>query len=104
MSKPFADVVRDYRNGLLHEKLSSELAELTRAVVETGSKGEYTVKFALKADSGQVKMSVETKSKTPQRLTVGDAIFFTDDDGGLHRTDPRQGELSIVRDTKTGAH
>ncbi len=101
MAKPFADVIRDYRNGALHTKLSDDLAELIRAVRDTGRKGEYTIKLKAAADSDQVKLSVETKLKSPDRVVVGDAIFFTDEDGGLHRTDPRQKELPIVSDVKS---
>jgi len=97
--KPFADVIRDYRNGQLHEKLSDELAQMIRRCVAVQRPGELTIKFKVKIDKDQVKLSATSTLKLPAEVEVGDAVFFPDEDGGLHRSDPRQGELPIVRDT-----
>lgn len=99
MSKPFADVIRDYRNGALHDKLTGELAAAVQRAVTTNAPAELTIKLKIKPDKGQIKMTAASKLTLPAEIEVGDALFFPDDDGGLHRTDPRQGELPIVRDS-----
>ena len=98
MSKPFADVIRDYRSGALHEKLTGELTDLVQRVAETNASGELVLKIKVKRDKDQMKLIATSKMTMPAKIEVGDALFFVDPDGGLHRTDPRQGELPIVRD------
>lgn len=107
MSKPFADVIRDYRKGALHDKLTDDLAELILAVIAAGEKGKLKIEITATPNSDQIKLSVKTKLEKPDAVVIGEAIFFPDEDGGLHRSDPRQGDLPLVSEAtskKPAAH
>jgi len=93
--KPFTDVLREYRKGALADEATAELGKVVRSVMETGQAGELTVKLKIKpqkGDRGIIIMSGEIAAKAP-REALPDAIFYADDDGGLHRREPRQPEM-----------
>lgn len=90
--KPFATWLREQPGGL-HDELGELLAELGLAVVEHRKAGtlNLTVKIAPmpKSDRSIVQSVVDVKLNAPQPdRAVG--MFFTDDEGNLHRDDPRQ--------------
>lgn len=93
--KPITDMLRDVRKGQLVNQATEEMNALVRAVLDTGMKGELTITLKVKPNKNttdQVVISSEVKTKTP-RLGVADAIFFTDAEGDLHRSDPNQKEM-----------
>jgi hypothetical protein len=93
--RPITDVLRDIRRGRAVEQATRLLAEIVRAVDETHKPGELTLKIKVKPDKdgGSGKTIVcEVKAKKPE-LDIPEAIFFSDVDGDLHRTDPSQQEM-----------
>lgn len=95
--RPITDILRDYRKGKLVEVATQDLADVVRSVLATGQKGELTVTLTIKPNKGddhQVLITASVKKKEP-REAIQDAIFFTDNDGGLHRADPRQTEMEL---------
>lgn len=96
--KPFTDVLREYRKGQLADEATDELAKVVKGVTETGQAGELTVKLKIKpqkGDSGIIIVSGEVVAKTP-REALPDAIFYADDEGGLHRREPRQADMDTL--------
>lgn len=96
--RPFADWLRDQRNGRTHDDLSDALNELVEAVQEHGKSGTLTfvvkVKPAGRGDHGTVLVSDDVKLKAP----VGDrpeTVFFADNDHNLVRHNPAQPSLPL---------
>jgi hypothetical protein len=93
--KLITDVLREYRRGSPVDQASRLLAEVVRAVDETGKAGEVTIKVKVipDKDGGSGKeLAVEVKCKRPER-DLPKAVFFSDPNGDLHRTDPAQSEM-----------
>lgn len=93
--RPITDVLRDIRRGRAVEQATRLLAEVVRAVDETGKAGEVTIKMKVKPEKGggsQKTITCEVKAKKPE-ADIPEAVFFSDPDGDLHRTDPAQSEM-----------
>jgi len=95
--RPFADLLREHRKGLLHAELGDELQRLVERVKATGKAGKLTlvlqVKPAAKGDD-MVVVADEVKTALPQP-DRGTSFFYIDDDFNLVRHDPHQPELPL---------
>lgn len=104
------DVLRDIRRGRPVEEATMALADVVKAVDETGKEGSVTIVLKVKPakHGGPEKTLVaEVKAKKPI-AEIAPAIFFSDEDGDLHRVDPRQetmefSEASAQSETRAGA-
>jgi hypothetical protein len=97
------DVLRDIRKGRPVEEATMALADVVKAVDETGKPGSVTIVLTVKPakHGGPEKVLVaEVKAKKPI-AEIAPAIFFSDADGDLHRTDPTQEEMKF--ETAKGA-
>lgn len=93
--RPITDVLRDIRRGRAVDQATRLLAEVVRAVDETGKPGELTLKLKIKPEKGggsQKTIVCECKAKKPEG-DIPEAVFFSDPDGDLHRQDPAQSEM-----------
>jgi hypothetical protein len=91
------DILRDIRKGRPVEEATMALADVVRAVDETGKDGSVTITLKIKAakHGGPEKTLVcEVKAKKPI-AEIAPAVFFSDGDGDLHRVDPRQEEMPL---------
>lgn len=95
--RPFVDFLRTQRRGALADELAEQLATLVRAVRETGGTGTLTLAIKIKpadkrdtVDTLIIADEVRIKAPNPAR---GSSIFYPDQHGNLHRTDPRQSDL-----------
>ena len=91
------DVLRDIRKGRPVEEATIALADVVRAVDETGKEGSVTIVLKVKPakHGGPEKTLVcEVKAKKPI-AEIAPAVFFSDQDGDLHRVDPRQEEMPL---------
>jgi hypothetical protein len=91
------DILRDIRKGRPVEEATMALADVVRAVDETGKDGSVTITLKIKAakHGGPEKTLVcEVKAKKPI-AEIAPAVFFSDADGDLHRVDPRQEEMPL---------
>lgn len=89
------DVLREYRNGKAVDLASQKLAELVQAVDETNKAGSITITFKVKPEKGggsQKTIACEVKAKMPE-FDLPEAVFFSDGEGDLHRSDPQQREM-----------
>ncbi len=86
----FQQFITQMRFGSLHDELTDQLQELTRACTETGKAGEMTLTIKLvPGKSGQIEITDSVKVKTPE-FSKGTTLMFATPDGRLQREDPRQ--------------
>ncbi len=86
-----------------HSELTDAIAEVVRAVQDSGKAGSVTLKLtfaAAKLRDPAVLITPDITVKKP-REPRDPSIRFTDDTGGLHRNNPRQAELPGLRDVNT---
>jgi hypothetical protein len=96
--RDFASALLEIGGGRLHARLSDQLAEITKAVKETGKKGLLTLKIEVKpvpkASTNTLLVTGSSAAKAPEpEEDSPTSIFFADDDGNLTRSDPRQPTL-----------
>lgn len=97
--RTFASFVIEQRNGGLHAEASDCLAEVVKAVQDHGKGGSVIIKIDIKPGSkgtNTLVVSDRVEVKVPQ----GDrpaALYFPDENGNLHRSDPRQQSLPLRR-------
>lgn len=95
--RDFAAVLFEIGGGRLHALMSDQLAEVTRAVQETGKKGVLTLKIELKPSRKFGTNALEVTGTSLAKAPVSDedspmSIFFAED-GELTRSDPKQPTL-----------
>lgn len=96
--RPFADTLTAIRFGSLAEDLSTALNQLTTACVETGRKGDLTLKLTLRpGKAGQLEILDDIKVKLPP-AERGTTLMFATPEGNLTREDPRQMQLAGIRE------
>lgn len=97
--KTFATFVIEQRNGALHAEASDFLAELVKAVQDHQKAGSVTIKITVKPGSkgtGTLVVSDDVTIKAPTADRAA-ALFFPDEHGNLHRSDPRQQQFPMRR-------
>ncbi len=89
-------VMLDMRNGQVCNDINGKFNEVLNAVLETGGKGELTIKLMVRPSKTgkagaviEVETRHECKLKKPE-LAVGASLFFVTPQGVLTRTDPDQ--------------
>lgn len=90
----FAVVLMSHAKGRAHTEATKKLAEVITAVTETGKAGSITVKLQFTADKDNpmlIKVADKVTATIPTE--VRRSVWFADDDGSLHRNDPKQGSL-----------
>lgn len=95
--RPITDVLRDIRKGRAVDLATERLAELVRAVDETGKAGSLTLTINVKPEKGggsAKTIAVEVKAKIPE-VDLPEAVFFSTEDGALLRSDPAQAEMAF---------
>jgi hypothetical protein len=97
------DVLREIRNGRAVAEATRQLADVVRAVDETGKAGEVNIKVKVKPEKGggsAKDVSIEVKSKVPC-VDLPSSVFYSDPGGDLHRIDPEQREMFEDADSHT---
>lgn len=87
--------------GTLVPDFTNKLHEVVQGVRETGKQGSISIslKIALmKGSQRQVEVNADLKANVPE-FPRPMSIYFTDDNGGLHRSDPRQMGLKFEEET-----
>ena len=103
----FVNLVMEMRGGAVATDLNNKFNEMLTAVLETGGKGELTIKIKAapsKMGLGGAVLEVETehecKMKKPE-LAVGKAFFFVTKEGDLTRDDPAQTAMFALDNPET---
>lgn len=98
--RPFTDFLRDIRKGRVVDAATDDLAELVRAVKDTGKAGSLTLTISIKPqdkEAEQVVVSAAVSTKLP-KAALPEGIFFAGIDGDLLRDDPSQKEMFVPTD------
>lgn len=99
--RPFTDTLRAIRFGELQNELTEQMNTLTKACTESGRAGELVLKIKLKpGKSGQLELVDDLNVRMPKKER-GTSIFFATPEGNLQREDPRQMEMTELRQVKT---
>lgn len=96
----FTDFLRQIRKGRVVDEATVKLASVVKAVTEHGKAGSLTLTLSVSpqaGDKGIVTVTPSLSAKLPEPA-MPNAIFFVDDEGGLSRNDPNQGDL--IRDAE----
>lgn len=98
MTTPFSQQLGHLGRGTLDFELTEKLAQLIRAVRETGKKGSITLKLDVAKlngrDENAVKIVPAIKLTTPE-LAPYESVMYSTADGDLLRDDPRQQKLEL---------
>lgn len=98
--RPFADWLREYKQGALHEELSLALNDVMTGVDDHLKPGSFTVVIKIEPgkDNKVVKfISDDVKVKLPQAKKEK-AVYFTDKHGNAVRNDPNQMTFDSLRE------
>jgi hypothetical protein len=89
------DIMRDVKKGRLVEEATAALAEVVRSVDELHKAGSVTITLTVKpGDDNEKTIAASLSMKKPSR-DIPPAIFFSDEEGDLHRDDPAQREMEF---------
>jgi hypothetical protein len=99
-------ILLEMRSGKVATDCNMKFNDVLKSVLETGGKGELTIKLFIKPSKmgmGGAVIEVETehecKVKKPE-LAVGRSFFFVTNDGELTREDPEQTAMFAEEATK----
>ncbi len=99
-------ILLDMRSGQVAADCNQKFNDVLRAVLETGGKGELTIKLFVKPSKmgmGGTVVEVETthecKMKRPE-LAIGRSVFFVTAEGQLTRDDPAQTAMFMQEEVK----
>lgn len=96
--RPFTDTLTAIRYGLLLDDLSNELNRLTTACMDSGRKGELTLKLTLRpGKAGQLEIVDDVQVRLPKQERPTTLLYATPE-GNLQREDPRQMSLAGIRE------
>lgn len=103
-NKPFDTVLRDIRYGGLLNDLTEACGEMVQACTSTGRAGQITMTLKFKPSNNGAVMEVvdDLKVKMPE-LSKGTSLFYPTPQGNLLKNDPRQPELTGLKDVSTPA-
>lgn len=93
--RDFAAFLLELAKGRPHRELSEALAEVSKAVVETGKAGKLQLTLQIKQQKGvdgAVLITDDIKKSVP-RYDRPATIFYAGEDGELTRSDPHQQAL-----------
>lgn len=92
--RQIADVLRDLA-GDQYEEITTSLAEVVRATMETGKVGALTIALKIRPTaSNAVQVECDIKTKVPAKPTPP-TIFFVANEDSLVRQDPNQMRLPL---------
>jgi hypothetical protein len=98
--KPITDTLRLLEDGRFIDRSSTELADLVKAVDETGKAGTLTITLKLKKASGAVSIAADVKAKVPEPKS-DDTLLWATVEGNLQLTNPNQRQLDLRAVTET---
>lgn len=98
ISTQFSQQVAYLGKGSLDSELTEALADVVRAVRETGKAGTLTLRLKVSKlnarDENAVKLTPEVSTKRP-KLAPYESVMFSTYDGDLLRNDPNQQQLDL---------
>lgn len=95
-TRDFQDVLTDLDDGRVHEQLTKIWPEVVRAVRETNKPGSLTLTLHAKVERGTMVVVVPKVTTKLPAPGVSPTLFYTDEEGNVHRNDPKQLPLKNV--------
>lgn len=99
MSKAFAVILQDLRDGRTHAEMSEQFDKLVKEVEHTGKSGSLvlTIKIAPASRSQPIDKVIVSPTVTmkPPKPEAGEDFFWLTDDSELSRNHPRQNDLPL---------
>lgn len=93
--RPITDTLRHLGAGVMLDDASEKLADLVKAVDETGKPGSITIKINLRrATAGALAVTHDVTVKKPPEPKV-ETLLFPTVEGNLLTSDPRQQSLEL---------
>lgn len=86
--RPFADVLRDLSRGQTYDDLTTSLAEVVAASLETGKTGSLTLKLTVKPNGDASVLITDDIKTTVPTMKRPDTLFMATSSGALLRDDP----------------
>ncbi len=100
---PFTTFLAEQGRGELLRELTDEMSKLVAACAELGKGGTLTLTLAVKpTETGTLEIADSVRAKLPTPKAKP-SLWFADQRGGLHRRDPRQMEMSSLREVPAPA-
>ena len=102
--KPITETLRHVRGGLLITEASEQLAEVVKAVENTGKSGKLIIELQVKklSRSGALEVIDKVTAKVPAEAPLSTMMYPTPD-GNLITEDPRQAKLDLKAVRVVGA-
>lgn len=94
MPKPLLDTLRHFQGGLYIEVCADTLANVVKAVEETGKAGKVTMTFDVKKVGAAVSVLAKVTDKTPEKAPDAD-LFYATVEGNLSVDNPSQRKLDL---------
>ena len=94
MAKPIFDTLRQLQGGALLDKASDMLADIVRAVEETGKSGKFALTIDLKKVGATVSLIAKLSDKTPEAPPEA-YYFYATVEGNLTVDNPHQRKLDL---------
>lgn len=94
----FTDILGFINRGALLDEATVSCAELVKAVRDTGKAGSITISLTVEPFKGSddtLQVAGRVGVKLPRALAHA-SVMFTDDTGGLHRSDPTRPTLPFA--------
>lgn len=92
--RAFTAVLGDIGGGDMDARLTRDLAEIVEAVNTTGKAGKLTLTVTVGKDGKMIRLAASSKTTIP-KAAVEATAFYSDERGGLHRENPRQGKFTL---------
>lgn len=94
MSKPITETLRMLQGGVLSANAGEKLAELVKAVDETGKSGKLVLTIDVKKTGQTVNVTAECTAKVPKDKPEADT-FWPTVEGNLSIDNPHQRKLDL---------
>ena len=94
MTKPLTDTLRMLQGGAFNSQCGDKLAEIVKAVDETGKPGRLTITINLKRAGGAMQVLARFSDKTPEEIPDAD-MFWPTVEGNLSIDNPAQRKLDL---------
>lgn len=107
MAKPITDTLRMLQGGAFNSQCGDTLAQIVKAVEETGKAGRLTITIDLKRAGAALQVLARCTDKTPEEIPDSD-LYWPTVEGNLSIDNPAQRKLdlqpvtTIERDLRSG--
>lgn len=100
MDDRYSSIVAQMRGGAADAAITETMKKVVEAVYRTGKAGSVTLKLNIaKLKDGDTELEIQPKiSAAIPQVDLPKGIYYPDERGNLHRTDPRQLSMLEARE------